>query len=309
MTHMRSKQKGRYGFQFGVMLLTVGALQASHPREGFFDSSGVSIRFVEQGQGPAVVLLHGYTGTGDRHWINTGVFGDLVRDYRVIAMDARGHGMSGKPREASAYGAEMSRDVVRLLDHLGIGHAHVVGFSMGAFVAAHLMVTQPDRLISVTLVAHHPIGAWTSADEQEAEASARDLESETPFRALITAIAPPDTRPSEEEIRRLSAVMTAANDPKALAAYHRGLRTLAVTDADLRAVRVPVLAVIGSEDPTTPRMRELGHALPHLSLNVVEGATHGGERGILRRAEFLTALRAFLVSHARAVTRVPSPGA
>jgi pimeloyl-ACP methyl ester carboxylesterase len=295
--------------QFAVMLLAVGALQASYPREGFFDSSGVSIRFVEQGQGPAVVLVHGYTGTAERHWINTGVFGDLARDHRVIAMDTRGHGKSGKPREASAYGAEMSRDVVRLLDHLAITHAHVVGFSMGAFVAGHLMVTQPDRLITVTLVAHHPIRPWTSTDMREAEASARDLESETPFRSLITAIAPRDATPSEEEIRRLSATMTATNDPNALAAYHRGLRTLAVTDADLRAVRLPVLAVIGSEDPTTPRMRELRRALPHLALEVVEGATHGGERGILRRAEFLTALRAFLVSHARVVTRAPSPGA
>jgi pimeloyl-ACP methyl ester carboxylesterase len=281
------------------MLLALGALLASEPRERFFDSNGVNIRFVEQGQGPAVVLVHGYTGTAERHWINTGVFGDLARDHRVIAMDTRGHGKSGKPREASAYGAEMSRDVVRLLDHLAITRAHVVGFSMGAFVAGHLMVTRPDRLMTVTLVAHHPIRPWTSADEREAEASARDLESETPFRSLITAIAPRDATPSEEEIRRLSATMTAANDPHALAAYHRGIRTLAVTDANLRAVRLPVLAVIGSEDPTTPRMRELRRALPHLELVVVEGATHGGERGILRRAEFLTALRAFLVSQRR----------
>ena len=213
--------------RFAVILLALGALQSTDPQERFFDSNGVRIRFVEQGQGPAVVLIHGYTGTGDRHWINTGVFEDLARDHRVIAMDARGHGKSGKPREASTYGAEMSRDVVRLLDHLTITRAHVVGFSMGAFVAGHLMVTQPDRLISVTLVAHHPIRGWTSVDEEEAEAWARDLESDTPFRALITAIAPRDAKPSEEEIRRVSAAMTAANDPHALAAYHRGRWTLA----------------------------------------------------------------------------------
>lgn len=285
--------------QFAVILLAVGALQASDPQERFFDSNGVRIRFVEQGAGPAVVLIHGYTGTAERHWINTGVFGELARDYRVIAIDCRGHGNSGKPREASAYGAEMSRDVVRLLDHLKIARAHVVGFSMGAFVAGHLMITQPDRLITATLVAHHPVRPWTTADEQEAEASARDLESETPFRSLIISIAPSHARPSEEEIRKLSATMTAANDPKALAAYHRGLRTLAVTDVDLRAVRLPVLAVIGSEDPTAPRMRELRRAMPHLSLEVVDGATHGGERGILRHAEFLKA--------APCVSRVPAP--
>ncbi len=283
--------------RFAVILLAVGALQSTDPQERFFESNGVPIRFVEQGQGPAVVLIHGYTGTADRHWINTGVFGDLARDHRVIAMDARGHGKSGKPREASAYGAEMSRDVVRLLDHLEITHAHVVGFSMGAFVAGHLMVTQPDRLITVTLVAQHPIRHWTNVDEQEAEASARDLESETPFRSIITAVAPPDARPSEEEIRSLSAKMTAANDPKALAAYYRGLRTLAVTDADLSDVRLPVQAVIGSEDPATKGVRELRRVLPQLLLKVVEGATHGGERGILRRVEFRAALRAFLASH------------
>jgi predicted alpha/beta-fold hydrolase len=90
MTRMRSKKEG-YALQFAAMLLAVGALQASDPREAFFDCNGVSIHFVEQGQGPAVVLVHGYTGTAERHWINTGVFGDLARDYRVIAMDARGH--------------------------------------------------------------------------------------------------------------------------------------------------------------------------------------------------------------------------
>lgn len=132
----------------------------------------------------------------------------------------------------------MSRNVVRLLDHLAIRRSHVVGFSMGAFVAGHLMVTQRERLISVTLVAHHPIRSWTSVDQAEAEASARDFESETPFRSLITAIASPDARPSADEIRRRSAAMVAVNDPLALAAYHRGLRTLAVSDADLRAVRL-----------------------------------------------------------------------
>ena len=86
---------------------------------------------------------------------------------------------------------------------------------------------EQNRLIGVTLVAHHPIRPWTKADDEQAEAWARDLESETPFRSLITAIAPSDARPWEEEIRRRSAAMTAANDPQALAAYHRGLRTLA----------------------------------------------------------------------------------
>jgi pimeloyl-ACP methyl ester carboxylesterase len=105
----------------------------------FFDSNGVRIRYVEQGQGPPVVLMHGYTGNLERHWINPGVFANLANDYRVIAVDCRGHGKSGKPTSPRAYGAEMGKDIIRLLDHLKIRRAHIVGFSMGAIIAGHLL--------------------------------------------------------------------------------------------------------------------------------------------------------------------------
>ena len=141
----------------------------------------------------------------------------------------------------------------------------------------------------------HPIRNWTRSLEDEAEASARDLESDTPFRALVLG-ASPDARPSQAEIRRLSDVLVAANDPKALAAYHRGLHTLAVTDAGLAAVRVPTLAIIGSVDPALAGVRELKSIMPALSIAVIDGAEHGGERGVLRRHEFLGVLRDFLAA-------------
>src|SRR5918995_610045 len=134
-------------------------------RDGFFDSNGVQIRYVEQGEGAPVVLIHGYTGTLDRHWINPGVFANLAKDHRVIAIDCRGHGKSGKPTDSNAYGAEMGQDIVRLLDHLKIPRAHIVGFSMGAIIAAHMLTTNPVRFSSVTFVAHHPVHKWTAADD------------------------------------------------------------------------------------------------------------------------------------------------
>jgi pimeloyl-ACP methyl ester carboxylesterase len=240
------------------------------------------------------VLIHGYIATADRHWINTGVFADLARDHRVIALDCRGHGKSDKPSEAGAYGAEMGRDVVRLLNHLQIRRAHLMGFSMGAFIVGHLLTTNPDRFLSATFVAHHPVRGWTTTDEQDAQASAQDLESDTPFRSLILGISPTETPPSEVEIRRLSQALVAANDPKALAAYHRGRHTLSVTDAQLAAVRVPTSAIIGNADPALAGVHDLKRIMPALSVTVIDGATHGGEHGVLRRSEFLTALRQFL---------------
>ncbi len=262
----------------------------------FFDSNGVRIHYLDEGKGSPVVLIHGYTGTAERHWIAPGVFTALATDHRVIALDCRGHGQSGKPTEPGAYGVEMSRDVVRLLDHLRIPRAHIVGFSMGAMLAGHLLTTNPDRFITATLVAHPTVRGWTAEDERDAEANARDLESDTPFRRLIVGISPPGAPPSEEDIRALSKRLVAANDTKALAAYHRGRRTLAVTDAQLAAVRVPTLGIIGTADPSLRGMQDLARVMPALTLVLVDGAEHGGERGILRRPEFRAALREHLAA-------------
>jgi pimeloyl-ACP methyl ester carboxylesterase len=277
-----------------VLVSALTAQQPVPPSDKFFDSNGVRIRYVEEGQGPPVVLIHGYTGTLDRHWINTGVFTSLARDYRAIALDCRGHGKSDKPHDPARYGAEMSQDIVRLLDHLKIRRAHIVGFSMGAIIAGHLLWTSPDRFLTATLVGHPAVHRWQAEDESEADASARDLESDTPFRSLILGVSPPGAPRGEEEIRRLSRQMAAANDTKALAAYHRGRRMLAVTDAQMAAVRVPTLGIIGTADPSIAGVRELTQVMPALKLVVVDGAEHGGERGILRRPELIAALRDFL---------------
>jgi pimeloyl-ACP methyl ester carboxylesterase len=231
---------------------------ATAPPDQFFDSNGVRIRYIEQGQGTPIVLIHGYTGNLERHWMNPGVFAELAKGYRVIALDARGHGKSDKPHDARAYGGEMGQDVVRLLDHLKIRRAHIIGYSMGAIIAGHLLTTNPDRFLTATFVAHHAVRKWTEQDTQLAEASARDLESDTPFKSLVLALTPPGKPiPGDEEIRKAMQPLVAANDLKALAAYNRGWSALVVKDAQLAVVRVPTLGIIGSADPSAPTMREL----------------------------------------------------
>jgi len=114
----------------------------AHAQDRYFDSAGVRIRYVDRGKGEPVVLLHG-NGGSLQGWFDSGIAANLERDYRVIALDARGHGQSGKPRDAAAYGQQMGLDVVRLLDHLGIRRAHMVGYSMGASILGKLVTTHP----------------------------------------------------------------------------------------------------------------------------------------------------------------------
>jgi pimeloyl-ACP methyl ester carboxylesterase len=102
-----------------------------------FDSKGVSIQYTVEGSGPPVVLIHGLFASGDLNWRLPGITAALAKDYQVISMDVRGHGGSGKPKETNAYGAESAEDVVRLLDHLHIPKAHVIGYSIGGMITIH----------------------------------------------------------------------------------------------------------------------------------------------------------------------------
>ncbi len=122
-----------------------------HAEEATFDSNGVKIRYLVEGEGEPVLLIHGFVVNKELQWGLPGTIKALAKDHRVIALDNRGHGKSGKPTDPKKYGMEMVEDAVRLLDHLKIKKAHVVGYSMGAVITAKLMVTHPDRLLSATL--------------------------------------------------------------------------------------------------------------------------------------------------------------
>lgn len=283
-----------------VALLLVAALSAAQPAappEQFFDSAGVRIRYVEQGKGPAVVLMHGYTGTLDRHFIANGVFANLAQDHRVIAFDLRGHGKSGKPHEPGAYGETMAADVVRLLDHLKIERAHVIGYSLGAMIAGRVATMHPGRLISVAYVASLPFREGATYMGTFADESVKELESDLPFKSLAVALQPVGTKPpSDDEIRKAVAPLVAANDVRALAALWRGYKTLSVSDQQLAAVRVPSIVLTGSEDISAAGVPELNKMHPQIRTLVVQGAQHGGPEGVMRRPEFMTVLREFLAA-------------
>jgi len=118
------------GVVVGLVLIS-GGLSAvlwyslSGPEGDYFDSAGVRIHYTDQGQGTPVVLVHGFMNPAHLQWGRTGRIEALSKEYRVIALDNRGHGRSGKPHDPNQYGVQMAEDVVRLLDHLHIDKAHV----------------------------------------------------------------------------------------------------------------------------------------------------------------------------------------
>jgi pimeloyl-ACP methyl ester carboxylesterase len=261
-------------------------------QDRFFDSGGVRIRYVERGAGVPVVLVHGFTANIERSWIDTGVLPDLARDYRVIAFDLRGHGASDKPRDPRAYD-ELALDVIRLLDHLEISRAHVVGYSLGGIIVAKLLTTHPQRFFTAVLGGAAYRRGQSERSDRAADAAAREIEAGV-YRALVVSTAPTDEPPPDEAAIHLrSRDIARMNDLSAHAALMRARRALLVTDAEIAAVRVPCLAVVGAADPALPRVKAMQAVWPGLELEIVPGAAHPTvhERGLPRRAQFVAAIR------------------
>ena len=272
-----------------VFLLFAGIAAA---QDRFFDAGGVRIRYLDTGAGPAVVLVHGFTGDIERSWVNTGLLADLSMDHRVLALDLRGHGHSGKPHEARAYD-EIALDVIRLMDHAGVKRAHVVGYSLGGIIVAKLLTTHPERFQSAVLGGAAYRRSRSERADEATEAAAREIEAGI-YRALIVSTAPTDEPPpSEEAIRARSREIAASNDVRAHAALMRSRRALLVSDAEIASVRVPTLALVGAADPARPRVEAMRKVWPGLKVEVVPGAAHPTvhERGLPRRPEFAHAIR------------------
>jgi pimeloyl-ACP methyl ester carboxylesterase len=279
------------GLALVCCLLLVPAV--GRAEEGFFDSNGVKIHYVVEGQGEPVLLIHGFTANVQSNWAAPGVIKALARDYRVIALDNRGHGKSDKPHDPKQYGTEMVEDPVRLLDHLKIDKAHVVGYSMGATIACKLLVTHPDRLLSVTLGGSG--GYREGAVPPRINALADSLEQGKGFGPLIDFLTPPG-RPklTEEQVRDINRRLEAGNDVKALAAVIRGMKGLAVADDKVKANRVPTLALIGEIDPLKQGVDDLKERMPDLRVVVIRGADH---MTAFARPEFIKELKEFLARH------------
>src|SRR5207302_6396416 len=80
-----------------------------------------------------------------------------VNGFQVIALDCRGHGKSDKPHDPAQYGPEMAADVVRLLDHLKIEKAHLIGYSSGAFIAGKVAAIHHELVLSVVYGGQAPV--------------------------------------------------------------------------------------------------------------------------------------------------------
>jgi len=218
-----------------LALTVFGALSAAADE---FSSNGVKIHYTIVGKGRPVILIHGLYSSAKINWEMPGITAELAKQFQVIALDNRGHGQSDKPEAEDAYGVAMVEDIVRLMDHLRIPKAHVVGYSMGGMIAMKLLTLHPGR---VNLAVLGGMG-W--------------LKAGSPMQRFC-------------EMAR-----GRANSKTPVACLH-GLARLAVTEAEVKAVRVPVVLIVGDRDPCRRMYVEpLRPIRPDWPVHIIPGAGH-----------------------------------
>lgn len=214
----------------------------------YLDLSGERFRVETQGpaDAPALVLSHSL-GTHLGLWDE--VAPRLARRRRIVRYDARGHGMSAAPDQAYSMG-DLGRDVLAILDRLGLERVDFCGLSLGGMVGQWLALNAPQRLskaiLANTTAYAGPARAWEGRIRQvrrHGMASIADPVIDSWFSPAFRARAPERVA----EIRQ----MVVETSP---AGY--GGTSCAMRDMDFRhalgAITTPVLVLVSSEDKATP---------------------------------------------------------
>lgn len=248
-----------------------------------FDSNGVQIHYETFGDEalPPVVLVHGFASSLNGNWVAPGWIDTLKPLRRIVALDCRGHGESGKPHDSEAYsGGAMPGDVIGLMDNIGIERADLIGYSMGSRISLQLILAHPERFSSCILGG---VGGVPNA-----RGGGRPNVVEALLADDASAVSDPVGKGFRDFAER------SGNDLKALAACMGAGRGVS-EGARLGEIAMPVLIVNGEDDRTVGSPDPLANAIPGCKLIKVPGRDHLTVVGDQR---FKDAAVAFLNEHA-----------
>jgi pimeloyl-ACP methyl ester carboxylesterase len=226
--------------------------------EHFRSFDDTSIAYIDEGDGPCVLLLHGFAADHKANWVAPGVVEALLHaGHRVIAADARGHGASAKPTEPAKYADDaMVHDARALLDHLAIGEVDVVGYSMGSLVAARLVPVEPR---SRSLV----LGGFGQGVAGERRRANRAVIAD----ALLTDDPSHIDDPIARAFRQFADSTRA--DRRALAAIQRA--PLPKEPTRLDAITVPTLVLAGDRDVLVGSPQGIANRISGATARIVAG--------------------------------------
>jgi pimeloyl-ACP methyl ester carboxylesterase len=211
--------------------------------------------------GPPVVLHHGFSADTTVNWVGPGVVDALVSAGRVVvALDARGHGRSGKPHDPAAYGETvMARDLSGLVDRLDAPSVDLVGYSMGAIVSL-IAATEDPRVRRLV------VGGVGAAVVELGGVDTRVLPTSVLIEALTTDDPVAITDRWGAEFRAFADAVGA--DRQALAAQAAAVHASPIP---LDRITAPTLVLAGGDDPMAARPSVLAEAIQSAEVRMLTG--------------------------------------
>ncbi|HYH69319.1 MAG TPA: alpha/beta hydrolase [Urbifossiella sp.] len=274
----------------GLLLLCPAAGLAAD--EKTFDADGVKLAYREEGvaTGTPVVLVHGYLADNRTQWDSPAAGGPKVVDalaktkkYRIILLDSRGHGKSDKPVDRAKYGAEMAADVGRLMKHLGVDKAHVVGYSMGSWAAQKFAADHPDKVRSLTVGGAGRLDDGSEAGLKLLAATVKGYGGGvTGSEAML------------KEVLQGRLDLPNRADVPALVAAAGEVGGLRLTPAQAVSYPGPVLGLVGENDTLKPNVQALQKARVDAGRKMTVVIVPGGHLSAPATPEFSTGLVDFL---------------
>lgn len=227
----------------------------------YANNQGVRVYYRVEGQGPPLVLQHGFTWNMES-WSRSGYVERLRSDYQLILVDARGHGASDKPRDAAAYQLPLRvGDVVAVLDALNVRAAHFWGYSMGGWIGFGLAKYAPERVQGLIIGGAHPY-------ERHLPASAR-LDGSDP-KAFIEAL-----------LGRLGVDFATLPAEKQAEFFDNDFLALAAAQGDrppmediLPTMGMPCFLYSGEADGVLPEMQRCVQQMLHATFVSFPGLNH-----------------------------------
>jgi len=224
----------------------------------YVKNQGVQIHYQETGNGSPLVLQHGFNSSL-MEWYEFGYVEKLQDKYRLILLDARGHGASDKPHDPDDYALDLLvSDITAVLDDLNIKKAHYQGYSMGGWIGFGMAKYASDRLKGLIIGGAQPYGR---SFEGVRKLLSRGLEN---WMAIVEdwGVYPPDA------LARMR-----KNDPEALLALIQDRADIADI---LQGMTMPCLLYAGGEDDQCDLMARCTKELSNATFVSFPGLDHFG---------------------------------
>ncbi len=236
----------------------------------YFDNNGIKINYEIEGEGPDLMMIHGFMGSLESNWRIYSWVETLKDENRLIMIDCRGHGKSDKPHDPGQYGSKMADDITKLMDHLSIKRANFFGYSMGSGLTLQILLDTPEYVTSAIL------GGYALPSESGYEQRRKGSR----FQPDTFKTENPDqiTDPTSKDFRRAAeawgfdlnvgaAIMEEGSS--------RFSRSYSEMKEALGKVSVPVMTVVGSNDNLMPENKtRLCKLIPRACHFELEGRDH-----------------------------------